>query len=263
MSTQPVEIDAQVMRTGLKRAMARGQEAVLCVLGPTSVRYISTSDTRMVVSWEHPITGPAAPQFYVFPSLVMQFLISRPCQELKMTTLGRSGKNMVLTIMDECGRYEMRWQAEFDRFPAPPEFNQMMAVPKGLITIRYLNLSDAAHQAVAHLVNMQSMRNIPTDKLAILMDFRSGSLMLDGQPIVRGASGAYYFDPRLIIRARELFKSNTLRVGITPLPAGHRAVLSILADHEGWRVQCGLLSVGAETEKLYPAPPPELVISRP
>ncbi len=59
MSTQPVEIDAQVMRTGLKRAMARGQEAVLCVLGPTSVRYISTSDTRMVVSWEHPITGPA------------------------------------------------------------------------------------------------------------------------------------------------------------------------------------------------------------
>ncbi len=257
MTILPVEIDPQVMRTGLKRAMTRGNDAVLCVLGPSSIRYVSASDMRMVVCWEHVLAGPADSQFYVFPALALHFLTSRPGQQLKRTTLCSTGKNIVLGIADESGQYEMRWRSDLSRFPAPPEFAQMLAVPKGLITIRYLSLSDAAHQAVANLVNLQSMRNVPTEKLAILMDFQAGSLMLDGQPIVRGASGAYYFDPRLIIRALELFKSNILRIGITPLPTSHRAILTMLADQEGWHVQCGLLSVGADTDKLYP-PPPEL-----
>jgi len=134
----------------------------------------------------------------------------------------------------------------------------MITVPKGLLTISYLSLSDAAHQAVANLVNLQSLQGIPPEKLAILIDFSSSHMTLDGRSIVRGASGAFYFDPRLIIRALEIVKANTLQVGVTPLPAGHRAVLTLLAKQDQWRVQCALLSVGADTQKLYPLPPERL-----
>ena len=63
MNQSPVEIEPRIMRIGLKRAMTRSGETLLCVLGPTSIRFIGISGLRMMVSWEHPLTGPAAPRF--------------------------------------------------------------------------------------------------------------------------------------------------------------------------------------------------------
>jgi hypothetical protein len=254
MNPAPIELDPQVMRTGLKRAMTRGRDTLLCVVGPVSIRFIGISGLRMMVSWEHPTAGPSSSQFFVFPPLAIHLLTSALGQELSRITLSTTGRNTVLGMADAHSQYEMRWRADLRQFLAPPEFTQMLAVPKGIITISYLSLSDAAHQAVANLVNLQSMQNVTTDKLAILMDFSSSRLTLDGRTIVNGASGAYYFDPRLLIRALEIIKSNTLRVGMMPLPVGHRAVLTLLADQDGWHVQCALLSVGADTQKLFPLP---------
>jgi len=258
MNQPPIEIEPRLLRTGLKRAMTRNRDTVLCILSPTKLRLISVSSLRMMVSWEHPIAGPQRPQYYVFPALVTHLLTGPLGQELQRVTLSLAGKDVSLGMADADNEYQWRWQADLRQFYAPPEFTQMITVPKGLLTISYLSLSDAAHQAVANLVNLQSLQDIPPEKLAILIDFSSSQMTLDGRSIVRGISGAFYFDPRLIIRALEIVKANTLQVGVTPLPAGHRAVLTLLARQDQWRVQCALLSVGADTQKLYPLPPERL-----
>jgi len=46
------------------------------------------------------------------------------------------------------------------------------------------------------------------------------------------------------------------------LPGGVRAVLTLLADQEGWHVQCALLSIGVETQKLYPLPQERLAATQ-
>jgi len=238
--------------------MTRSRDTLLCTLGPTAIRFIGVGGLRMMVSWEHPIAGPASPQFYVFPTLVTHLLTSPASEEIHHITLSMAGKDISLGMINDYNQYQLRWRADLRQFMAPPEFAQMLAVPKGMLTLNYLSLSDAAHQAVANLVNMQSMQNVPPEKLAILIDFSSSHLTLNGRTIVHGASGTYYFDPRLIIRALEIIKANTLRVGMTPLPVGHRAVLTILAEQDSWRVHCAVLSVGAETQRLYPLPPERL-----
>lgn len=255
MNQPPIEIEPQLLRTGLKRAMTRNRDTVLCILSPTSLRLISVSSLRMMVSWEHPIAGPQRPQYYIFPALVTHLLTGPLGQDLQRITLSLAGKDVSLGMTDAYNDYQWRWQADLRHFYAPPEFVHMIAVPRGLLTISYLSLSDAAHQAVANLVNLESLQDIPPEKLAILIDFSSSHMTLDGRNIVRGARGAFYFDPRLVIRALEIVKANTLQVGMTPLPKGHRAVLTLLARQDQWRVQCALLSVGADTQKLYPLPP--------
>jgi hypothetical protein len=254
MNQLPVEIEPRVVRIGLKRAMLRSRESQLCVLGPTSIRFIGISDPRMMVSWEHPAVGPITPCFHVFPTFVIRLLTSTLGQELTRLSLGTVGQETVLELADKNGQYALHWPSDLRQFLAPPEFAYMLAVPKDMLALRYLSLSDAAHQAIANLVNLQAMQNIPSEKLAILVDFSASHLMLAGRTIVHGTSGAYYFDPRLLIRALELIKSNTVRVGMVPLPLKHRAVLTILADQDGWRVQCALLSIGMDTQKLYPLP---------
>jgi hypothetical protein len=253
-SPASIELNPSLVRNGLKRVVTRSGDTLLCVIGPTSIRFIGISSLRMMMSWEHPLDGPKTPQFYVFPRLAAHLLASMLGQELTGLKLALAGPQVVLGMTDRRGQYELRWSADLRQFMVPPEFTQMLAVPKSMITTRYLALSDAAHQAVADLMGLQAAQGVPKDKLAILVDFAASHLTLDGRTIVHGMQGAFYFDPRLIIRSLEIIKSNGLQVGVTPLPGGLRAVLTLLADQEGWHVQCALLSIGVETQKLYPMP---------
>jgi hypothetical protein len=111
------------------------------------------------------------------------------------------------------------------------------------------------HEAVAKLVRMEANEQINPSKLAILMDMDFGRLRVDGEEIVTAESRQYYFDPRLVIRALEFLKDRNLRVGITPLSGGQRAYLSLLSHEDEWTVHCSLLSIGMDTQKLYPLPP--------
>jgi hypothetical protein len=258
MSTPPTAIDLKMMRTGLRRTAVRSRGPLLCVLKAGSIRLIGMSGMRMMIAWEHPLAGPSSPQFYVLPTLVTHLLISPLGQELAHIALSTSGKDAVLSMDDTRNQHELRWRTDLRQFMTPPEFTHMLAIPQVMIPLSYLNLSDAAHQAVANLANMQSTRNIPSEKLAVLVEFGAGLLTFAGRAIGRGTRGAYYFDPRLLIRALEIIKSQTLRVGMTPLPVGHRAVLTLTADQEGGRVHCALLSIGMDTQKLYPLPPERL-----
>jgi hypothetical protein len=254
MNLPPIEIEPRIMRSGLKRAMVRSGETLLCAIGPTFIRFIGITGLRMMVSWEHPTTGPAEARFYVFPRLSLYLLTSMLGQGLEKITLTTAGQQVVLGLTDERGQYELRWRDDLRQFLVPPEFSQMLVTPPAMIDTDYLSLSDAAHQAVANLGSLQATHNLPKEKLAILVDYTASHLTLNGRTIIHGPSGTYYFDPRLLIRALELIKSNMLRVGMAPLPRGRRAVLTLLAEQEGWRLQCALLSIGMDTQKLYPLP---------
>jgi hypothetical protein len=91
-----------------------------------------------------------------------------------------------------------------------------------------------------------------------LMDFGSPTLRIDGQEIEVGSRNQYYFDPRLIIRALEFIKSDTVEVGLTKVAEPNRAFLSILAKQDGYTLHCALLSIGVDTQMLYPLPPKSL-----
>jgi hypothetical protein len=249
-----IELEPRIMRFGLKQIMARSGDTVLCVIGPVSLRLISISSLRMMTSWEHPLTGPISPRFFVIPRIGSHVLSSMVGQELTRLTLNTAGAQTILGMDDGRGQYELRWKADLRQFMVPPEFAHMFAVPRSMVTTDYIALSDTAHQAVADLMNLYGAHGVPKEKLAILVDYAASHLTLDGRTIIHGTRGAYYFDPRLIIRALETIKSKQVQIGITPLRGVQRAVLTLLASQEGWRVQCALLSIGLETQKLYPLP---------
>jgi hypothetical protein len=118
-----------------------------------------------------------------------------------------------------------------------------------------LSFSDVAHQAVVKLGCMHAARRISPTKLAMLIDLNYGRLRVDGEVIVTTQSRRYFFDPRLVIRAMEFLREGISGVGITPLPGvERRGYLSLQTTDAEWRVHCALLSIGKDTQKLYPLP---------
>jgi hypothetical protein len=148
----------------------------------------------------------------------------------------------------------MRWRADPNTFGTPAEFSYMLAPPRAMIDVGYLEVNDAAHRAVAKLLSMETADAVPRNKLAILVDFAPSRLSIDGQTVELGIKGRYFFDPRLIIRALDSIHADSVRVGLTRLPAGNRAVLAFLAEEDGWNLHCALLSIGVDTQHLYPIP---------
>ncbi len=254
-----VVLDPHIVRMGLHRAMARSTDAVLCIIRPNKVAFVGVSSWRLLVAWEHALgedsqqAGRPA-QYYLFPPLIVHMLSGHLAQSITRMRLGMAAKDVCLTMTDATGSYELRWRADPASFAAPPEFAKMLAVPEGLLEVSYLHISDAAHQAIANLVMLHATQDVPPNKLAILVDFSPSRLVLNGQAVVQGMRGRHYFDPRLIIRALEFIKARTVRVGLNVLPGASRAVFTMLAEQDQWRVRCSLLSIGIDTQKLYPLP---------
>jgi len=256
---QTIALDPKIVRLGLKRAMARSRDAVLCIIRSRSIRFIGVSGWRLLVSWEHALDDSSSqasrqPQYYLFPPLIVHLLISNAAQDITRMMLGMAGKDVCLTMTDASGSYELRWRTDPRSFHAPPELMHMLAAPEGLIEVNYLDISDAAHQAVANLLMLNAAQDVPPSKLAILVDFLPSKLTLNGQTMLQGSRGQHYFDPRLIIRALEFIKARTVHVGLNKLPNVNRAVFTMLAMQGEWRAHCALLSIGLETQKLYPLP---------
>ena len=103
---------------------------------------------------------------------------------------------------------------------------------------------------------MHATRQISPTKLAMLVDLNYGRLRIDGEVIATTQNRRFFFDPRLVIRALEFLRQGIIEVGITPLPGEERRGYLSLQTIEGeWKVRCALLSIGKDTQKLYPLPP--------
>jgi hypothetical protein len=252
---RPVEIDSQMIRTGLRRVLVRGLEPVMLIAKPQSLKLMSMSGPRLMMAWEHALEGPVQRQYYLLPPLVVSFLSSDLARSLEHVTLAATGEGHVLLgLNDAHGHYELRWQTDASLFPTPTEFAYMVAPPRNVIDVSYLDVNDAAHRAVAKLLSIESAEPTPRNKLAILVDFSPSKLSIDGQTLELGIKGRYFFDPRLIIRALDSIHSSSIRVGLTRLPGDKRAVLAFLSEDDEWRVHCSLLSIGRDTQRLYPLP---------
>jgi hypothetical protein len=253
-----VRIDGQMLSTGIRQASARSEEPLICFIKPEMIRFVAVSGLRMVVSWEAQLEPQASGSLvFVVPPVIAGLLLSESVRSQPSVEIARTGRGqeVVLRLIDHLGSYDIRWKSDLAAFPAPPEFSELLKAPDILIDVPYLKISDAIHQAVAKLVQLESEAQVSQSKLAILIDLGLGRLRINGEEIIVGESRQYYFDPRLVIRALEMIRNRTVRVGVSPLKEAPRAYLSLLTEEEGWRIQCSLLSIGTDTQKLYPLPP--------
>lgn len=256
MEENRLYVDGQILCKGLRQAISRSEEPILCLIKPDSIRFAAISGLRLVISWEKRLAQPVSRSLaFLIPPVVAELLSADViCNEVGVE-FATVGQTAVCRLTNHLGQYEIRWLSDLSAFPAPEAFSQIIQVPAAAIEVSYVRFSDAIHEAVAKLVQIESAEQISTTKLAILIDLDFGRLMVDGEEIVTAESRQYYFDPRLVIRALEFVTERTLRVGITPLDANRRAYLSLLSQEEGWAVHCSLMSIGMDTQQLYPLPP--------
>jgi hypothetical protein len=256
MEEQHFSVDGRTLAKGLQQASARSEEPILCLIKSNTIKFVAVSGLRLIISREtrlgQPVAGSVA---FVVPPLIADLLSGDVTLSQMAVGFTMQGTNVSARLTDHLGSYEVRWQLDIAAFPAPEAFGQIVRVPDALLEVSYIKFSDALHQAVAKLVRMEADEQISPTKLAILIDLDFGGLRIEGEEIVMADSRQYYFDPRLVIRALEFLKQRNLRVSVTPLPGRQRAYLSLLAEEEGWTVHCSLLSIGKETQKLYPLPP--------
>ncbi len=256
MEQTRLSIAGEVLCSGVRLATSRSEEPILCLLKAETIKFVAVSGLRLVISWEKRLRQPfAASLAFLIPPLVAELLSSKAICSQIAVEFAMVGQMVMARLTDHLGTYEIRWKSDLSTFPAPDAFGQILEVPPVLLDVPYLKFSDATHQAVAKLARMEAEEQISPSKLAILIDLDFGRLRVDGEEIVTTESRQYYFDPRLVIRALEFLKERNLRVGLTPLPGEQRAYLSLLSEEENWTVHCSLLSIGKDTQKLYPLPP--------
>jgi hypothetical protein len=247
-------IDGNVLCAGIAKAVFRSEEPLLCLIRENQMTLVAVSGLRLVVSQDARLTRPVVGNLaFVIPPLVAEMLACETVCSQTGVELALHGQDVVVRLIDPLGHYELRWKSDFAKFKGPEAFAQMVRPPRTVVSVPHLRFSDAAHQAVAKLGYIHADRQIHPNKLAILIDLNLGRLLVDGEEIAATERRRYYFDPRLVIRALEFLKEETIRVGITALPGdARRGYLSLISRDGDWTVHCALLSIGKDTQRLYP-----------
>lgn len=254
MDQKGIYIDGNVLCAGIAKAVSRSEEPLLCLIREHQMTLVAVSGLRLVVSQDAQLSTPVVGNIaFVIPPLVAEMLACETvCRQTGVEVVLR-GQDVVVRLIDSLGKYELRWKSDFATFRGPEAFAQMVHPPRTVVRVPHLRFSDAAHQAVAKLGYMHADRQIHPNKLAILIDLNLGRLLVDGEEIAATEHRRFYFDPRLVIRALEFLKEESLRVGITPLPEdARRGYLSLISRDGEWTVHCALLSIGKDTQRLYP-----------
>jgi hypothetical protein len=254
MADQSISVEGDILWVGIRRASSRTKEPVLCVLRGKVMTFVAPAGLRLVVLWQFDLKRRLSDNVvFTIPPMIASFLATEAIRDTIKIDIDED--TITVVTQDRWGRYELRWRSDVSAFTAPEEFSRLLDKPPHLMAVSYLQLSDTVHEAVAKLVAMESEGPIHPTKLAVLIDFGSPTLSVDGQEIEAGMRNRYYFDPRLIIRALEFVKSDTVQVGLTKVTEHNRAFLSILSKQDGYTVHCALLSIGVDTQRLYPLPP--------
>lgn len=250
-------VDGAVLCAGIQKAMSSSSEHLLCLVRKSGIMLVAVSDLRLVVSWEAGLSQvPAENLALLLPPTVAELLSCKAICDRAEVVLATRGQSAVARLTDQLGSYDLTWKSDLASFSGPRELAYLLQAPRGLVSVPHLSFSDAAHQAVAKLGCMHATRQINPTKLAMLVDLNYGRLRVDGEVIVTTQSRRFFFDPRLVIRALEFLKEGMIGVGITPLHGEERrGYLSLQSADSDWRVHCALLSIGKDTQKLYPLPP--------
>lgn len=257
MEEKQAVVDGAVLRTGIHKASSCTSEHLLCLVRKTRIMFVAVSGLRLVVSWGARLPqAPTENLALLLPPLAAELLSCEAVGDQAGVVLTTRGQSALARLTAHSGSCDVHWKSDLTSFSGPRELADLLQVPLELVSVPHLSFSDAAHQAVAKLGCMHATKQINPTKLAMLVDLNYGRLRVDGQVIVTTQSRRFFFDPRLVIRALEFLKEGTIEVGITPLRGEERrGYLSLLSTEGEWTVLCALLSIGKDTQKLYPLPP--------
>jgi len=240
---------------GIRQASACSEDPILCIAQGRALTFVALDRPRLVISWRFPLFAAVdVPMVFSFPPMIISHLLAASSQGRDAVDLALKGNQVILNAQDAAGNYELRWRFDLHAFPAPLEMSRMLVIPSALLRLDYVRVTDAVHQAVANLVSIESQRQVPQSKLAILVGLSHGHLTVDGQEISPETVDKYYFDPRLIIRALEYVRADHIELGMTGL-SPQRAFLSVVLRQPECSTHCALLSIGLETQRLFPLPP--------
>ncbi len=254
MVEQTVYLDGDTLWAGLQQATSRTNSPIFCMLRGPIFKLAIVSDLRLTVSWQtRRKIYEQGEAFFLIPLQVVRSLDADVIRTALMIRM--EGNRISLSTGDTGQSYHMQWISDPASLPAPPQFGEMLVPPRNLLEVDYITLSEAVHQSVAKLIAKEAQEMVHRNKLAILVTLQQSQLAIDGREITRERADQYYFDPRLIIRSLEFIKSRQVSLGIARLSPGNRAILSLLGTQDGWTVHCALLSIGLDTQKLYPLPP--------
>jgi hypothetical protein len=254
-TSRQLSFDGRVLLRGVRLASACSEEPILGIAQNRYLTFVALSGVRLLISWRFHLPEVVhGPFVFGVPPMITGHLTSAPTDKPHTVTLVLRGNEVRLTTSDDAGPYELRWHFNPHRFPAPPGMSRLLALPPSLVRLNYLEISDAIHQAVARLVAIESGQRVHRTKLAILLGLSHGHLVVEGQEIRAQAVGEYYFDPRLIIRALEHVHAEQIDLGVTEL-SSRRAFLSIVDRQPDRLTHCALLSIGLDTQRLFPLPP--------
>lgn len=257
MEKKQVVVDGTVLCTGIQTATSCTSESLLCLVRKSGIMLVAVSGLRLVISWEARLAQPPAENLtLLLPPVVAELLSCKTVCDQAKVVLATRGHSAIARLTDHRGNYDLHWKSDLASFSGPRELAYLLQAPRALVNVSHLSFSDAAHQAVAKLGCMHATKQINPTKLAMLVDLNFGRLRVDGEVIVTTQSRRFFFDPRLVIRALEFLKEETISVGITPLRGEERrGCLSLVSTDAEWTVHCALLSIGKDTQKLYPLPP--------
>ena len=253
-TSQRICLVGQVLADGIRQASARSEEPILCLARQNSLTFVAVSGLRLVVSWEFAL--PAAierPAIFTIPPMIAGHLLGVTGPNTAQADLVLEGNDVALITSDELGSYELRWRSDPGSFPAPPEMSRLLVLPATLTRVGYLQVSDAVHQAVIQLADMEAHRQIHRTRLAVMVSLSDDHLTVTGREIEPRATGNYYFDPRLVIRALELVRADQVEMGLTGL-GPRSAFLSIVNRQPDRLVHGALVSIGLDTQRLFPLP---------
>jgi hypothetical protein len=113
------------------------------------------------------------------PPLAANFLSSdsgaQPSRKRLTFSSTRGGLTaLLLERLEHSHLSELRWRADPGRRSphARRKPGSMLAPPRNLIDVSYLDVNDAAHRAVAKLLSLEPLEATPRNKLAILVTSR-------------------------------------------------------------------------------------------
>lgn len=251
---QRFSFKGRILSDGLREALACSEDPILCVVRRRVIIFAVLCGARLVVSWRFrlPTTVDGAIVFVV-PHIIANHLVATPPRGDERVDLVLRGDEARLTAFDDKGTYELHWQSDLRSFPAPPEMSRMLSLPSDLIQLRRVDLGASVHRSMVKLGNMESQQHIHRTKLAILLALSRGHLTMNGQEIAARSTDEFYFDPRLMVRALEFIGAEWIGIGLTRL-SPRRAILSFVDKQPHCTLHCALLSIGTDTQRLFPIP---------
>lgn len=239
LTAKPIVLNIQAMRRGLSWAQSWSSEPVLCRIKDEKMYLVAVSQKQFLVSWAWPLPGVMESHFFLIPPFVIS-TITNPAAYSADGLAVMLKKNVAGMIINQ-GKQEFRlqWRWSADSFRAPKSFEKMLNPPANIVQSSYLAIADVVHLAIANLGNMNVSEEVSFDSAVIEVNLP----MTEENP----DNTRYFFDPRLVLRAVEVTRGDSIGFAMQPIE-GKKAIVHFMTQREDYFIHCAILSTSVKSE---------------